>query len=83
MYHTKEERLDMLKAGTGTPTDNAAMEAINGWIKVELFVDFQVTGEMSVQKEVDDYITFLNELRPVYALSYLTPKQYRESYLEK
>ena len=64
----------------GTPTDNAAMEAINGWIKAELFMDFHVTGEMPVEKEVDDYITFFNEQRPAYALSYLTPKQYRESY---
>ena len=64
----------------GTPTDNAAMEAINGWIKSELFMDFHVTGEMPVEKEVDDYITFFNEQRPAYALSYLTPKQYRESH---
>ena len=32
----------------GTPTDNAAMEAINGWIKAELFADFHVTGEREV-----------------------------------
>ena len=64
----------------GTPTDNAAMEAINGWIKAELFMDFHVTGEIPVEKEVDDYITFFNEQRPAYALSYLTPKQYRESH---
>lgn len=28
----------------GTPTDNAAMESINGWIKAEIFMDFHVTG---------------------------------------
>ena len=64
----------------GTPTDNAAMEAINGWIKAELFTDLHVTGERSVQEEVDEYIAFFNELRPAYALNYLTPKQYRESF---
>ena len=42
----------------GTPTDNAAMEAINGWIKAELFMDFHVTGDDNVEKEVDDYIVF-------------------------
>lgn len=26
----------------GTPTDNAAMEAINGWIKAEIFMNFHV-----------------------------------------
>ena len=63
----------------GTPTDNAAMEAINGWIKAELFMDLHVTGEKPVQNEIDDYILFFNELRPAYSLNYLTPKQYRES----
>ena len=60
----------------GTPTDNAAMEAINGWIKAELFMDFHVTGDDNVEKEVDDYIVFFNEQRPAYSLGYLTPKQY-------
>lgn len=26
----------------GTPTDNSAMEAINGWLKKELFNDFKI-----------------------------------------
>ena len=47
----------------GTPTDNAAMESINGWIKAELFTDLHVTGEKSVQEEIDDYISFFNEQR--------------------
>ncbi len=63
----------------GTPTDNAAMESINGWIKAELFVDFHVTGE-NVTEEIDNYIKFFNEERPAYSLSYLTPKQYKETY---
>lgn len=64
----------------GTPTDNAAMEAINGWIKAELFMDLHVSGNGNVQQEVAEYITFFNEERPAYALNYLTPKQFRESY---
>lgn len=65
----------------GTPTDNAAMEAINGWIKAELFMDFHVTGQKPVSEEIDDYIIFFNEQRPAYSLGYLTPRQYRENYL--
>ena len=64
----------------GTPTDNAAMEAINGWIKAEMFMDLHVTGEESVESQVNDYITFFNEQRPAYSLNYLTPNQYRESF---
>lgn len=62
----------------GTPTDNAAMEAINGWIKTEIFNDFHVTGNGDVREEVKKYIKFFNEERPAYSLNYLTPKQYRE-----
>ena len=65
----------------GTPTDNAAMESINGWIKAELVMDFQVTGEKSVEQEIYEYIVFFNEQRPAYSLNYLTPKQYREAHV--
>lgn len=67
----------------GTPTDNAAMEAINGWIKAKIFTDMHVTGERPVVEEVDEYIRFFNEQRPAHSLGYLTPKQYRESWNEK
>lgn len=63
----------------GTPTDNAAMESINGWIKEEMKLDFHITGE-DVKKEVDDYIVFFNERRPAYSLNYLTPKEYKTIY---
>ena len=62
----------------GTPTDNAAMEAINGWIKAEIFNDFHLTGKEDIQREVERYIVFFNEERPAYSLNYLTPRQYRE-----
>ncbi len=42
--------------------------------------DFHVTGETSVDQELNEYIRFYNEERPAYSLNYLTPKQYRESY---
>lgn len=64
----------------GTPTDNGAMESINGWMKAEMFTDLHVTGERSVKEEIDEYITFFNEERPAYALNYMTPAQYREKF---
>ena len=64
----------------GTPTDNAAMEAINGWIKAEIFNDFHLTSNENITYEVEKYIRFFNEERPAYSLNYLTPKQYREYY---
>lgn len=64
----------------GTPTDNAAMESINGWIKAELFTDFHITSADDVPGQISDYIRFFNEERPAYTLGYLTPKQYRERF---
>ena len=64
----------------GTPTDNAAMEAINGWIKAEIFSDLHLTSNDTIEKDIANYIVFFNEERPAYSLSYLTPKQYREYY---
>ena len=67
----------------GTPTDNGAMESINGWAKAEMFVDFRIGESDDVPKAVADYIRFFNEERPMCCLGYMTPKQYRESSLRE
>lgn len=64
----------------GTPTDNGAMESINGWMKSELFTDFHIKDNENVKEDIDQYIKFFNEERPAYSLNYLTPKQFREQY---
>ena len=66
----------------GTPTDNAAMEAINGWIKAEIFTDLHLTSNENIRDDVERYIRFYNEERPAYSLNYLTPKQYREYFTD-
>ena len=58
----------------GTTTDNATMDAINGWIKAEIFADLHVTGDKPVVQEIDEYVIFFNEQRSAYSLNYLTPK---------
>ncbi len=42
------------------------MEAINCWIKAELFTDSHVTDDSSVADEINRYIKFFNEERPAY-----------------
>ena len=66
----------------GTPTDTGAMEAINGWIKAESFTDLHITDNGNIRNEIDEYIKFFNEERPAYSLNYLTPKQFREAYMQ-
>ena len=64
----------------GTPTDNGAMEAINGWVKEEMFADFRIGECEDVPEFVNKYVRFFNEERPSYALGYLTPKAFKELY---
>lgn len=73
-------RINRSMSRAGTPTDNAAMESINGWAKAEMFTDLHITGERPVAEEIDTYIVFFNEERPAYSLGYLTPKQYKDRY---
>ena len=74
---------NITRSRAGTPTDNAAMESINGWVKTELLTDFHITSNDDVPKQVDDYIRFFNKERPEHTLGYLTPKQYREQFTQK
>lgn len=67
----------------GKPTDNPVNEALNGWIKEELFVDFHLEECRSIQevKEViDRYVKYFNEQRPCYAIGYDTPANYRRRF---
>ena len=66
----------------GTPTDNAEMEAINGWVKDELFVDFHISESGDPIKTVEEYIVFYNKKRPAYALNYMTPLEYKQIYFQ-
>lgn len=65
----------------GTPTENGAMEAINGWIKEELFIDFKINSCNDIVKEIDNYIYYFNYERPQSSLNYLTPMQYKKEFI--
>ncbi len=56
------------------------MEAINGWLKEELFNDFSIGESDDPVKTVEEYVRFFNEERPSYSLNYMTPKKYKEIY---
>ena len=61
----------------GTPTDNAIMEALNGWIKEELCLDFGLESAEDVPKLLDEYVYYFNNRRPAAALGYKSPVQYK------
>ena len=63
----------------GKPTDNPVNEALNGWIKEELFIDFRLE-ECRTRDAVKDvlcrYVAFYNRQRPCFAIGYDTPDNY-------
>ena len=61
----------------GTPTDNPVIESKNGWIKKEMYIDFDINNYNTVQDFIDDIVYDNNYLRPSYALNYKTPIEYR------
>ena len=61
----------------GTPTDNPVNESLNGWIKEELIVDFDLKHCKDVPKLIEEYIYYYNNERPSYSLKYKTPIQYK------
>lgn len=64
----------------GKPTENGSMEAINGWLKEELFIDFKINSSHDVFSEIDNYIYYFNYERPQASLNYLTPIQYKKMF---
>ena len=61
----------------GTPTDNPVNESLNGWIKEELFIDFDLKHSKDVPNLIKLYINYYNNERPSYSLNYKTPIQYK------
>ena len=61
----------------GTPTDNPIIESLNGWIKEELFLDFDLAHAKDVPALLDTYVDFFNNHRPAAALGYKSPVQYK------
>ena len=67
----------------GKPTDNPVNEALNGWIKEELVMDFGIEREWKwsrITEILDNYVKFYNEQRPCFAIGYDTPDNYRKRY---
>ena len=61
----------------GTPTDNPVNESLNGWIKEELILDFDLYHSNNVEQTIKDYVHYFNYDRPAYSLNYKTPIQFK------
>jgi hypothetical protein len=67
----------------GKPTDNPVNEALNGWIKEEIILDFKLEScrtKDEVKVLLERYVKFYNEQRPCWAIGYDTPSNYRRRF---
>jgi transposase InsO family protein len=62
---------------TGTPTDNPIMEALNGWIKEELYLDFDLGHTDDLNGTLDRFVAYFNHDRLAAALGYKSPVQFK------
>lgn len=78
-FQQAHEQYNILRSMSkvGTPTDNAIIEALNGWIKEELYLDFGLMTAENVPKLLDEYVYYFNNKRPAAALGYKSPVQYK------
>lgn len=61
----------------GTPTDNPIIEAVNGWIKREMYLDFGIHRCDNLSVFLDVFVQYYNSARPAYALNYRNPIQFK------
>jgi len=61
----------------GTPTDNPIIEALNGWMKNELYLEFGLRNTDDLLGTLDRYVLFFNHERPAAALHYKSPVQFK------
>ena len=61
----------------GTPTDNPIIESLNGWIKEEMKIDFNLKAAESIPSFIENYVYYFNNERLSSKLNYKTPVQYR------
>ena len=73
----KDFNIQRSMSRAGTPTDNPINESLNGWIKEELFIDFDLKHSVDVPNLIKLYINYYNNERPAYSLNYKTPIQYK------
>ena len=47
----------------GTPTDNPIIESLNGWIKEEMRIDFNLKAAEGIPSFIEKYVHYFNNER--------------------
>lgn len=72
----KDTNIQRSMSRAGKPTDNPVNEALNGWIKEELLIDFRLSESKNILDTISEYVVYYNTQRPCYAIGYDTPNHY-------
>ena len=75
--HADCTNLKQSMSRVGTPTDNPIIESLNGWIKEELRIDFNLSECSNVPGLIENYIYYFNNERISSKCKGKTPVQYR------
>lgn len=73
----KDYNIKRSMSRAGTPTDNPVDESLNGWIKEELFLDFDLSHSQNVEDTIKKYVIYYNNERSAYSLKYKTLTQFK------
>ena len=78
-YQTHKDYTNIIRSMSraGTPTDNPIIESLNGWIKEEMRIDFNLKSAEGIPSFIEKYVHYFNNERLSYKLNYKTPVQYR------
>ena len=79
----KDENIIRSMSRAGTPTDNPVNEALNGWIKEELIIDYNIDScrdRGDVLLKLSRYQYYYNHKRPCFAIGYDTPRNFYERF---
>ncbi len=75
--HKNYTKIKRSMSRAGTPTDNPIIESMNGWIKEELKIDFDLKHAENIPLLIENYVKYFNNERLSYKLNYKTPVQYK------
>ena len=73
----KEYNIIRSMSRAGTPTDNPVIEAVNGWIKAEIYSEGWHQRYDTAEEMISAYVAYYNNERLAYSLGYKSPVQYR------
>ena len=64
-YQTHKNYTNIIRSMSraGTPPDNPIIESLNGWIKQEMWIDFDLKSIVNIPSFIEKYVRYFNNQR--------------------